>query len=118
MVCEHRAGAVKLNSLVFGRPTSAAAPLTVLHGMLGSARNWRSLGPRMAERLDRVVSPTTMHGFLVWARSLGRALCLKDQSVWILVPLGVVLFITVLLSECCVYSPLFFLSSETKGVRA
>ena len=51
-----RAGAVKLNSLVFGRP-SAAAPLTVLHGMLGSSRNWRSLGPRMADRLNRLVSP-------------------------------------------------------------
>ena len=46
----------------------AGAPLVVLHGLLGSSRNWQSAGVALAERGHRVLAPDLRnHGSSPWA---------------------------------------------------
>jgi pimeloyl-ACP methyl ester carboxylesterase len=46
----------------------AGAPLVVLHGLLGSSRNWQSAGVALAERGYRVLAPDLRnHGSSPWA---------------------------------------------------
>jgi esterase len=45
----------------------AGAPLVVLHGLLGSSRNWQSAGVALAERGHRVLAPDLRnHGSSPW----------------------------------------------------
>ena len=46
----------------------SGAPLVVLHGLLGSSRNWQSAGVALAERGHRVLAPDLRnHGSSPWA---------------------------------------------------
>lgn len=53
-----RAGPVRLAHSVFGESASIAhgrTPVLVLHGLLGSGRNWRTLAEKMATGMQRLV---------------------------------------------------------------
>jgi pimeloyl-ACP methyl ester carboxylesterase len=55
------------------------APLVVLHGLLGSARNWQSAGVALAERGHRVVAPDLRnHGVSPWGDDCGYAALAGD----------------------------------------
>ncbi len=55
------------------------APLVVLHGLLGSARNWQSAGVALAERGHRVLAPDLRnHGVSPWGDDCGYAALAGD----------------------------------------
>lgn len=55
-------------SLIVRELGGAGAPLVVLHGLLGSSRNWQSAGVALAERSHRVLAPDLRnHGSSPWA---------------------------------------------------
>lgn len=54
-------------SLIVRELGGAGAPLVVLHGLLGSSRNWQSAGVALAERGHRVLAPDLRnHGSSPW----------------------------------------------------
>lgn len=57
----------------------SGAPLVVLHGLLGSARNWQSAGVALAERGHRVLAPDLRnHGVSPWGEDCGYAALAGD----------------------------------------
>ena len=55
------------------------APLVVLHGLLGSSRNWQSAGVALAERGHRVLAPDLRnHGSSPWADDCSYAALARD----------------------------------------
>lgn len=57
----------------------AGAPLVVLHGLLGSSRNWQSAGVALAERGHRVLAPDLRnHGSSPWAEDCSYAALSRD----------------------------------------
>lgn len=57
----------------------SGAPLVVLHGLLGSARNWQSAGVALAERGHRVLAPDLRnHGSSPWADDCSYAALASD----------------------------------------
>jgi esterase len=57
----------------------AGAPLVVLHGLLGSSRNWQSAGVALAERGHRVLAPDLRnHGSSPWADDCSYAALARD----------------------------------------
>lgn len=64
-------------SLIVRELGGAGAPLVVLHGLLGSSRNWQSAGVALAERSHRVLAPDLRnHGSSPWA---GDVIALLDR---------------------------------------
>lgn len=63
----------------------AGAPaLVVLHGLLGSSRNWQSAGAALAARGPRVVAlDLRNHGESPWADACGHAEMARDVAAWI-----------------------------------
>lgn len=63
----------------------AGAPaLVVLHGLLGSSRNWQSAGAALAARGPRVVAlDLRNHGESPWAEACGHAEMARDVAAWI-----------------------------------
>jgi len=63
----------------------AGAPaLIVLHGLLGSSRNWQSAGSALAARGPRVVAlDLRNHGESPWADASGHAEMARDVAAWI-----------------------------------
>lgn len=63
----------------------AGAPaLVVLHGLLGSSRNWQSAGAALAARGPRVVAlDLRNHGDSPWADDCGHAAMAGDVAAWI-----------------------------------
>jgi len=54
-------------------------PLVVLHGLLGSSRNWQSAGVALAERGYRVLAPDLRnHGSSPWGDDCGYAALAGD----------------------------------------
>ena len=51
------AQAVKLAYLKFAPEVAASSskPVAILHGVLGSKMNWRSIGKKLSDRLGRMV---------------------------------------------------------------
>ena len=57
----------------------AGAPLVVLHGLLGSSRNWQSAGVALAERGHRVLAPDLRnHGSSPWGDDCSYAALAHD----------------------------------------
>ena len=57
----------------------AGAPLVVLHGLLGSSRNWQSAGVALAERGHRVLAPDLRnHGSSPWGDDCSYAALAAD----------------------------------------
>lgn len=57
----------------------AGTPLVVLHGLLGSSRNWQSAGVAMAERGYRVLAPDLRnHGASPWGEDCSYAAMAAD----------------------------------------
>jgi pimeloyl-ACP methyl ester carboxylesterase len=57
----------------------AGAPLVVLHGLLGSSRNWQSAGVALAERGYRVLAPDLRnHGSSPWGEDCSYAALAHD----------------------------------------
>jgi pimeloyl-ACP methyl ester carboxylesterase len=57
----------------------AGAPLVVLHGLLGSSRNWQSAGVALAERGHRVLAPDLRnHGTSPWGDDCSYAALASD----------------------------------------
>ena len=57
----------------------AGAPLVVLHGLLGSSRNWQSAGVPLAERGHRVLAPDLRnHGTSPWGDDCSYAALASD----------------------------------------
>lgn len=58
------------------------SPLVVLHGLLGSARNWQSAGVALAERGHRVIAPDLRnHGASPWGEDCSYAALALDVAV-------------------------------------
>lgn len=73
---------VDLASRELGGATSPA--IVVLHGLLGSSRNWQSAGAAMAARGPRVVAlDLRNHGESPWADACGHAEMAGDVAAWI-----------------------------------
>lgn len=63
---------------------AGAPPLVVLHGLLGSSRNWQSAGAALAARGPRVVAlDLRNHGESPWAAACGHAEMAGDVAAWI-----------------------------------
>lgn len=59
----------------------AGAPLVVLHGLLGSARNWQSAGVALAEHGYRVLAPDLRnHGASPWGEDCSYAAMAADVA--------------------------------------
>lgn len=59
----------------------AGAPLVVLHGLLGSSRNWQSAGVALAERGYRVLAPDLRnHGSSPWGDDCSYAALASDVT--------------------------------------
>jgi pimeloyl-ACP methyl ester carboxylesterase len=54
-----------LNTLFHGEP-GAAAPLVIVHGLFGSARNWGAIAKRMSDRGRVIVPDMRNHGDSPW----------------------------------------------------
>ena len=62
----------------------AGTPLVVLHGLLGSARNWQSAGVALAERGHRVLAPDLRnHGVSPWGEDCSYAALAADVIAWL-----------------------------------
>ena len=73
---------VDLASRELGGATSPA--IVVLHGLLGSSRNWQSAGAAMAARGPRVIAlDLRNHGESPWADACGHAEMAGDVAAWI-----------------------------------
>jgi len=73
---------VDLASRELGGASSPA--IVVLHGLLGSSRNWQSAGAAMAARGPRVIAlDLRNHGESPWADACGHAAMAGDVAAWI-----------------------------------
>lgn len=71
-------------SLVVRELGGTGAPLVVLHGLLGSSRNWQSAGVALAERGHRVLAPDLRnHGSSPWADDCSYAALAGDVGAWL-----------------------------------
>jgi esterase len=79
--------AVSLHARAFGEAgrERAAVPLVVLHGLLGSSRNWQTVGAELAARLGRPVYALDLrnHGRSPWAERMDYPALVADVLAWV-----------------------------------
>ena len=71
---------VHLEGQTFGKQ---GAPIVILHGLLGSGRNWTSIAKRLAARHKVVTLDLRNHGGSPWADEMSYALMAADVRAYI-----------------------------------
>jgi esterase len=74
-------GTVKLFHRHFGG--AGNPPLVVLHGLLGSARNWQTVGRELADRFDVYALDLRNHGASPWSAGMSYPEIAGDVVAWL-----------------------------------
>lgn len=80
MCPERTRDAIELVGQTYG---SGGAPIVVLHGLLGSGRNWTTIAKRLAERHQVVTLDLRNHGGSPWADRMSYPLMAADVRAYI-----------------------------------